>query len=187
MAILMIYGSQGVGQEVLWIAERINNISKRWDEIVLIDDYTDKKLINNHRVVKFDEIKYFNKEHLKIVIAVGEPQKRKLLYDKIEKNDFKLQTITYPKFTLSETSQIGPGTIISENAIITVNTKIGCNCLINNGVNVGHDVYIGNHCSLSPGAVVGGFTSIDDNVYIGSGACIRDRIHIGKNSIIGMG
>ena len=183
----MIYGAKGAGQELAWIADRLNEVGNNWDEIIFIDDFTEKKCIGDHRVIKLDTLTSINTDTYKAIVAVGEPKSRKLLYEKLQTMNVQFETISYPGFVLSDTTHIGPGCIIHEGVIITVNTQIGENSFINKSTVIGHDVTIGKHCTISPRVVIGGNTEIGDEVYIGNGACIRDRIKIGNNAIIGMG
>lgn len=71
---LGVYGSGGLGREVVELAKQINSVSKRWDDIVFIDDYSPEPSKNGIKIFKFSEIlESYSKEAIEISIAIGEP------------------------------------------------------------------------------------------------------------------
>lgn len=184
MSSLFIYGNSGVGSELLYMIEK--NKINRWEEICFLNDFDNNKLCMGKRVLSLDECMNSNAENKEFIVAVGEPEKRKFLYNKIKKSGGKIVSVFFDS-DISSGTKIGDGTITQINSVIAPNVSIGDDCLLNQSVIIGHDCKIGNHCVLSQGVCVGGFTEIGNNVYIGSRAVIRDRVKIGNNCIIGMG
>jgi sugar O-acyltransferase (sialic acid O-acetyltransferase NeuD family) len=184
MKILCIYGCGGLGRELLDIARRLD----LWPSIVFVDDYTDKKTVNDTPVFSLEEIlNQSGEDVLEFVIAVGEPSSRKALCEKLQSRSLNCIRLYDPGFVPSGFTSIGQGTVVHTGAVITCNTSIGRGCLISKQAHVGHDVEIGNFCVVSPGACVSGGARIGDNTYIGTGAMIRNGVSIGSHSIIGMG
>lgn len=183
---LCIYGSHGVAKECLDIAREINR--NTWKEILLIDDMEYNCAVNGCNVLSFqDIIKNYSKETCEFIVAVGEPEIRQMLHERIINNGYKTTNLFYGGFKNGTATSIGTDTIIGRGAIITCNVQMGQGVYINNACVVGHDVKIGNYCVISPNVAIGGFTTIDDNSYIGIGATVSDRIYIGKNCIVGAG
>lgn len=187
MGILYIYGTGGLGREVIELAREYNTEHGVWTDIRFINDFTKEKECMGARIYSFENIAKSCTGDDEIAIAVGEPPARETLYRKVTARGLKAATIVYPGFVLPSCSDIGKGSIINRNSIVTVNVKIGENCVINKGVIAGHDVQIENCCVICPSVTIGGFTRIGQGTFIGSGATIRDRVSIGKNCIIGMG
>ena len=86
---LCIYCAGGLGKEVFDIADRINNIHSRWDEILFVDD-TEGLGDNCYlgRLFKFDKMLLeFKDDDLEFIIANGEPVVREKLYTKVKENN----------------------------------------------------------------------------------------------------
>ena len=69
--ILGIYGSGGLGREILDLSHAINTIGKEWKDIIFIDDFAKESVIKGAQVMSFDEFtKRFSVEQVKVVIAI---------------------------------------------------------------------------------------------------------------------
>ncbi|MCL2633260.1 MAG: acetyltransferase [Oscillospiraceae bacterium] len=186
---LGIYGSGGLGREVLETIRAINAVSDTWQHIVFINDFkTDESLVNGIKVFTFDEFKAeFLPETTKTVIAVGEPQPRKMLREKVTASGYSLQTIIHPTAFIASETQIGDGTIVQFGSLVSCNVTIGESVAIHPNTNIGHDSVVGNDVVFSPFVALSGHCIVGDEVYLGVGAIVKERITIGKNTIIGMG
>lgn len=126
--------------------------------------------------------------HFLITIGhMGNPKRRKELFNLIKTNGGFLPNIISPKAYISKYSKIGDGTIIMHNTIVNADAKIGKNCIINNKSLIEHDVYIGDNCHISTGVSINGNCMIYDNCFIGGGTTIKNGLGIEKGSIIGLG
>ncbi|TRO66366.1 UDP-3-O-(3-hydroxymyristoyl)glucosamine N-acyltransferase [Christiangramia sabulilitoris] len=96
--------------------------------------------------------------------------------------------------SISESAEIGEGTVIQPNAVIGNNVKIGKNCLIHANVNIGDDCIIGDNVIIHAGTVLGadafyykkreeGF----DKLLSGGRVVIKDNVEIGSNCSIDRG
>lgn len=188
MKYLCVYCAGGPGREIAEVAQAINRIACRWNDIIFIDDGDVPDVINGRRVLNYDTaINEIGLDKCEFIIMSGEPVIRRKLFDKVEKDNGNIVNFFSNKDNISELSSWGRGNVVHKGAIVTCNCNIANNVYINKNVIIGHDVVIGNHCVISPGAVIGGDVVIADNVYIGSGAIIRNGIKIGVNCIVGMG
>lgn len=183
--ILLIYGSGGLGREVYDLATRINQKKQRWSEISFINDIKPDSEIDNVKLFKFNDILLL--ENTECIVAVGEPNSREKLYQKLKKNNQKIATLIDPTVVISSSATIGEGCIICAFVLIANNVRIFSNVLVQSFVNIGHDILIGNHAVISSGVFPGGGDILGDKVYIGMGATIKEKLTIGDNSIIGMG
>ena len=143
---LCIYGAHGLAQEVNIIAKKINYETKRWTEILYIDDINDMKDIHGTKVYKLEKLlDTYDKDELEMVIAVGEPAIRELLYRKAKEKKIRLVSLVHPGVYIDETTEIGEGVVVCEGVTITCNVKIGDNTYIQPHAVVGHDIKIGKH------------------------------------------
>ena len=186
--ILGIYGSGGLGREVLDTAQKINNIAENWEKIVFINDFKKEKVVNGAMELTFDEFKTnFPSNSARIVIAVGEPKARQLLHDKVTSNGYDLHTLIHPSAFVGTETELGSGVIIQYGCFVSCNVKIGDNTLVQPNANVGHDSTIGRDAVISSVVTISGTCKIGDRTYIGVGVPVKENTIIGADSIIGMG
>lgn len=183
--ILGIYGTGGLGREILTLAHLINCTSKKWDDIIFIDDMDYNRCLHNLSVKCFEQIKSL--KSLEIVIAIGEPSLRAMLSEKIRENGINLATLIAPSVYISPYSQLGEGIVIFQGVNISCDTRIENNVVMQAFSSLSHDCYIGPHSVTSTYSAVAGAVSIGSRTFIGMGALIKEKIHIGDDVIVGMG
>jgi len=186
--VLGIYGSRGLGREVLDLAQGISDFAGAWDKIVFIDDFQKESVISGADVLTFDDFQAaFQTDSAKIVIAVGEPKVRRILRDKSVQNGYELQTIIHPTAFVGGNTQIGNGVIVQFGCFVSCDVKIEDNVLLQANSSIGHDCVVGNDTVISTFVTLAGNCKIEERVYIGMSVPIRENISIGADSIVGMG
>ena len=98
------------------------------------------------------------------------------------------------KSTISETAQIGEGTVIQPGAFIGNNVKIGKNCLIHSNVSIYDGIEIGNDVIIHANTVIGGdafYFQKRENGWNKMHTCgnviIKDKVEIGALCTIDRG
>jgi sugar O-acyltransferase (sialic acid O-acetyltransferase NeuD family) len=187
---LVIIGAGGLGREILFMLSDINNINNCYDILGFIDNTPElqNKIINNFPVLGDDTWLFNYKDNINIIIAVGDPQARKNIYDKFShKENISFPTIVANDAKYSDTVTIGKGCIIGFYSLLTVNISIGNFVLLNNYCNIGHDACIGDFVTLYGNVNVSGNVSIGSGAEIGVGTRILQNKSIGENSKVGIG
>ena len=185
--ILGIYGSGGLGREMLELARIINNNNLRWENIIFIDDADkDGSLINGAEVYKYDEA--LNKfKNLEITIGIGEPIIREKLFNKIKVDNIKAAALIHPGVHIPETTKIGEGATICMNDFISCNVTIGDNVYVQPTANICHDVVLEDGAFISSFCEIAGAAHVGRYSYVGVNSAVRELVKIGSYSIIGMG
>ncbi|NLX90370.1 MAG: acetyltransferase [Firmicutes bacterium] len=185
--ILAIYCCGGHGKEVQFLANRINEVESRWNEILFVDDNPNYFLIKN-KVLTLEEIKAkYNSDECEFVIASGEPYVLKKLSNKVLDSNYRLTNLVAPDAIIDSVLQTGQGYIIQKQVVIACDVKIGRSSCVNFSSILHHDVSIGNYCFIASRSTICGNAVINNGTYVGAGSIIRDEIMIGSNCIIGMG
>jgi sugar O-acyltransferase (sialic acid O-acetyltransferase NeuD family) len=185
--ILGIYGSGGFGREVIDMLP-MSNFKNLKGKVLFIDDFrVSGEEISGVRNVKLDEYKSLGDGSCRVLIAVGSPEVRKLLREKLDSVEISLATFISDSAFVSTLAKLEPGVLISNGVSIANNCEIGINTSINLQSILGHDVKIGSDCSISSQVNIGGGTRIGDQTYIGMGVQIREGVSIGQKTVIGMG
>lgn len=182
--ILGIYGSGGSGREVKEIAETI----KKWDEIVFIDDTIKSDEFKGIKRMPFSMFQqmYSNKQAV-VVIALGEPQYKFALYNKVKNAGYSLENVIHPTAVISPSAKLGKGIIIKAGAVVSVDTVIEDNVCLEQYVVVAHDVMIHAHTQISAFVMLAGHCEVGEETFIGLSVPVREHVKIGTQCIIGMG
>lgn len=184
--ILGIYGSGGLGREVLELAKIINQ-NKRWDNIIFIDDIN-KGNYNHVERYSFEEfLNKFKASETEIVIASGEPAVRELLYNRVVDNQYSLATLIHPTTVIPDDAKIGQGVVVNLGNFISSNVEIEDNVFLQQYVVIGHDSSVKRHSLVSAFVAIAGNCYIGESTYIGMHVPIKENITIGDNVIVGMG
>jgi len=180
-----IYGAGALGREIYYM---LLDQDYREKDIIFIDDSEKDIPIGGFSLNKIgsQEIATLGAK-TPIVIAQGDPQKRKLIALTLNNTRTELACIIDRTALIRGEVRIEKGVVISALSIISDGSTIAANVFINSSTVVGHDVKIGENSSISSQVNIGGRCRIGENVFIGSGAKIRDGINIGNNTVISAG
>jgi len=185
---VVIVGAAGFGREVLEIFKEQNKKNKIWDILGFIDD--NKNLHNNmiNGLKVLGDINWFkNNRGVECVVAIGEPEVKKKVVEKLKKIGVSFCNIIHPSVIMSEFVELGEGVIICAGNILTVNIKIKNHVIINPNCTIGHITSIDDYCTINPSVNINGGNHIHQGVYIGTNAATIQNIKIGSWSIIGGG
>jgi hypothetical protein len=191
-----IYGASGFGREVMPVARQMLQHGEGQEsapfDLVFVDDNSQERLINGHRVVSFDEYASMKCEEKYIAIAIADSKIRKKLVERCEANSIKSWNIFASNVVVLDRVDIGDGVILCPNVTLTSNIKIGKAFHANIYSYVGHDCMIGDYVTFAPAVKCNGNVRIHDNAYIGTGAIIKQGtpdkpLVIGEGAVIGMG
>jgi sugar O-acyltransferase (sialic acid O-acetyltransferase NeuD family) len=121
-----------------------------------------------------------------LVVAVEGAPRRALCQQLFDRNA-NLPVIAHPAATLSSTSAIGAGTIVSAGVVVQQDTRIGRFCTLYTSCSIDHDNVVGDFVSVSPGVHTAGRVTIEDDVFIGLGALIINGVVVGSHATVGAG
>lgn len=185
---LGIYGSGGLGREVLFLSKQINELKSKWAHIIFIDDFATAQSQNEVDIFSFENMrKQYDISEIEISIALGEPKYRYELANRVSESGFLLATLIYPSVVIPETTQVGEGSILASNSYISCDVTIGKNVLLQPHASVGHNCIIQEHSVLSSFVSLGGNCKIGKKTFIGMSVPVKEGISIGDNVIVGMG
>lgn len=183
---LAVYGTGGLGKEVMDIAIRRNRISSEWSDIWFINDFLEEGEVYGAKCVRFGTI-LSQKSDFCCVVAVGEPSDRERLFEKLLENDIAVTVLVDPSAVVSPSARIGLGSIICEYSLVHANAIVEPNCLIQPFSAVAHDSRVGYHSVLSTFSVVGGNAVLGRRVFAGMHSSLKEKLTVGNDVIIAMG
>lgn len=185
---IVIIGAGGIGREVAWIIEEINEVTPTWKIVGFVDDNEEMhgKELNGYKVL--GGIKALDNLEVKpeVVVAIANCSVKKSIVEKLN-GRFNFSTIVSPTVRISKFVEIGQGTIIYPGVILTVNTKIGNHVIISGNCGIGHDTSIGNYSSVLWGSNFSGYDEVGESCFIGVGTKVIQGINVSKDSKLSAG
>lgn len=177
---LIIIGAGGHGKVVSSIAKQ----TKRFDEIYFVDDHSTGSVNGINIIGKIDCISNF-KSGYEFFVAIGNNKIRKKITDELLESNYLLATLLHQNTVISDSVEIGKGTVIMPGVIVNNDAQIGSGCIINTNTVVEHDCIIGDFVHLSPSVTVAGTTKVGNLSWIGTNATLINNLKVGQNVIVG--
>jgi len=119
-----------------------------------------------------------------LCISIGSNKSRKKIAGLLPA---KFQSVIHPRTIISNSSQIGQGTVIMAGVVINASAGIGDHVILNTSSVIDHDCIINNFVHISPNATLCGGVQIGEGSHVGAGATIIQNVKIGKWATIGAG
>lgn len=186
MSCVLVYGASGHGKVIVDIVEKEgkSKIVGLLDDDPAIhgQDFCGYPILGG-----FDLLNEGVHHDCKLILAIGDNQARKRLWERLEELGYELARAIHPSAQIARDVSIGAGTVIMANTAINSDTKVGENVIINTGATIDHDCVIEGYVHISPGAHLAGNVRVGELSHIGIGASIVQGIKIGKGVIIGAG
>ena len=121
------------------------------------------------------------------VVAIGNNALRSKIAERLRTIGFKLPIIRHPSSILSQSAQIGEGTVIMPLGVINAAAVIGQMVIVNTSAVIEHDCVIGDGAHIAPGCRLGGTVSVGVGALVGIGCVIRPGARIGDFAVVGAG
>lgn len=186
-----VYGASGCGRGVTpLLEEQLQH--QAGIEIVFIDDSSAGDVINNLKVLPYEDFLRLKATEKRVTIAIADSLVRQRLAERCMSDGLQFYTIMAEQHVSMEDVVIGKGAIFSPFTTVTSNIRIGNHFHCNIGSYVEHDCVIGDYVTFAPGVKCNGNVHIGDGAYIGSGAIIKQGtpakpLVIGAGATVGMG
>lgn len=177
---MYLFGASGHGKVVIDI---IGSSMKELEIEAVYDDNPKTENISDISVFKADT-DVLTADFSKWIISIGNNLFRKQVSEKI-KGQF-LKAI-HKSAVISQSSEIGEGTVIMANVVINPDAKIGKHCIINTAAIVEHDCVVYDYVHISPNVALAGNVEIGEGTHIGIGASVIQGVKIGKWCTVGAG
>lgn len=184
MSNLLILGAGGHGKVVADIALLMG----RWDNIAFLDDRKDLQNVAGISVIgKLEHYDRLRSCYQCAFVAIGDNKARIKWMERLYSSGYVIPSLIHPRSVISQTSCIGPGSVVMAGSVINACSVIGKGCIINTGATIDHDNVIEDGVHISPGVHIAGSVSIGQNTWLCIGSCVINNIKIGRNSIIAAG
>ncbi|UOO90591.1 acetyltransferase [Vitreoscilla massiliensis] len=186
MTRLVIIGAGGHGKVIADTA----SCTHRWSEIVFLDDRYTQGLTQTSVwsvIGNSNAYRPLLQSDDAVLIGIGNNTIREKILHEMMSLQLHVPHLIHPSAYVSNTVQIGAGTVIFAQAAINVDAQIGKGCIINTSASVDHDCVLDDFCHISPGAHLAGGTKIGARSWVGVGAVTKQLVEIGDDCMVGAG
>jgi sugar O-acyltransferase (sialic acid O-acetyltransferase NeuD family) len=184
---LIVLGAGGLGQEIVWLAEEINDAGPRWNIAGYLDDnpaaqgtsplgYPVLGTLDDAR--RHPRARYF--------LGVGDPRLRQRMVERMRPLDLSWATLVSPTVRLHRSNKLGVGVGVGRYTDMTIDCEIDDFAYINIHVVLGHAVKVGQYSVVDPNVTINGEGVIGSVCLIGANAFVRD-VKVGDGATIGAG
>lgn len=184
---IILVGCGSHASELVDYIDYINKKSekKQFEILGLIDDISTHY---HHYDYKYEFLGSIN-EHVidptaYYIMGIGNLLVRGKIVEDFKLKGAKFTGIIHPTALISDSAEIGEGTVISHNVSVGPKARIGAFNVINSRSTIGHDTAIGNNNFLSPQVVLGGYAKVGNTNFLGTNSCVLPSIAILNNNII---
>ncbi|MBN1663793.1 MAG: NeuD/PglB/VioB family sugar acetyltransferase [Deltaproteobacteria bacterium] len=172
---IIILGAGGLGLEIAWLIEEINEEKKTWNLIGFMDPHPGvqgKNFLDYPVLGGYSLIEKFQDAHY--VIAFGDPRLRETVIEQNKTKINKWANLYSPTVRVHKSHRIGTGVVIGRYTDLTVGCRLGNFAMLNIHVVLGHNVIIGDYSIISPNVTINGGAKIGSVCSVGANAFVRD-------------
>ena len=189
MTDIIIVGAGGLGKDVQWLLERLNEIKETWNILGYVDDGIKAgSLVDDLPILGAVDYLLQCEEPLAVVIAIASAKVRRNIVGKLKQNDkLVFPNVIDPSALLSKRIKMGKGNIVLAGNILSVDIQLGDFCIFNADCTIGHDVVMESYVTVYPSANISGCVEVCHETEIGTGCHVIQGIKIGSSTIIGAG
>ena len=189
---IVLVGASNFGDEIVQLFRDINKSKGfvQFDIIGFLDDNKELlgKIRNGVPVLGPKEwITQNDISQLFFVCVIGNPKVKAKVVQYLKSFDANFTSGVHPSVIMSETTNVGEGTVITAGNILTTNITVGNHVILNLACTVGHYTVIGDYCTINPGINISGDVTLGEGVLLGTNATILEKMKIGNYSVIGAG
>ena len=187
---IVIIGAGGLGREVSWLIQRINdNNGPEWNILGFVDDGVEKgTLVQGPPVLGGVDLLLDSDTELSVVCAIANAKIKKRIIDKLSANSrLSFPNLTDPTAVVAQSARIGQGNIICAGTVLSVNALVEDFVLVDWNCTVGHETVIKSYSTLYPGVNVSGDVIIGEGTEMGTASCVIQGTKVGSGTIIGAG
>ena len=98
-----------------------------------------------------------------------------------------MPALIHPAATVSDSAQLGAGTVVFAGAVVNAAAVIGSAAIINTAAVVEHDCTVGDGAHIAPGAMLTGGVSVGQSTLVGARAVVLPGVTIEADALIGAG
>jgi sugar O-acyltransferase (sialic acid O-acetyltransferase NeuD family) len=186
---VLIFGAGGLGREVLNVfrASAAAGRDMICHGFIVDSEFTTAPTL--HDMPVYGDLSILGRDQdIRVVVAVGDPSRRRAAAEKIENMvGPRFASAIHPVATIGREVRIDTGVMVLGPASITTDVSIGRHVVINPLVTISHDCGLADYVTLAPGVAIAGGVEVAEGAELGTGAKVIPRLTVGAWSVVGAG
>lgn len=188
---LVLIGAGGFGRETAQAVHALNQNGAAWRLLGYLDDDPARhgQVIDGTAVLGGrDRIEHL--PNASFVVCTGRPANyvsRMQIVGDLSLPPERYATIVHPSAAISQSSSVGPGSVLLAHVSLTAEVVVGAHVAIMPHVTLTHDDVIGDFATIASGVCLGGGVRVNKAAYLGAGALVGENRVVGAFSLVGMG
>lgn len=126
----------------------------------------------------------FQRPSAPMIVSVGNCEIRRKLAGQLGGS---FVSAIHPTATVSDSAQIGEGSVVFHQAVVQAETQLGKHVIVNTGAKVDHENVLGDFVHVAPGSVLCGNVTIGEGTLVGAGAVVIPGVQVGSHCTLGAG
>ncbi len=162
---LLIIGAGTYGVVAKELAESMGCFEK----IAFADDQRTEAPDGSKVIGTLSEIEKLINEYNNIIVAIGNPEVRLALLEKLENMPCKIATLISPSAYISPSAEIAYGTVVEPMVVVHTRSRIEKGCFISAGAVINHESVCKEGVHVDCNATVVGYTTVPAKTKLESG------------------
>ena len=185
---IVIVGAGGLGREIAWVMERIQQIRPVYEILGFCDDAPALQAGTCSNYPLLGRLADATlPSGASFFCAIGNNKIRKAVFAQAMEKGLVPETIVDPTAVIAPDVKLGAGSYVGIGSVVSVGAKLGLGTIVNHHVCIGHDVQADDWCQFSPGVCISGECTVGEGALVGTlGGTIQQRA-IGAWATIGAG
>ena len=172
------------------LAQRINRVQRRWDDVVVLDDDPSKHgrtILGAPVEGGLSRLSELRSELFEVGNLVARTtRKRSDVRSMLLGHEVRFARLTDPSVDV-DGADLADDTIVYHNATIGAEAVVQAGAVVFMGAVVGHECRVGSCCVIGANAVLNARVRLEEGVYIGTNATVLPEVTIGAWSTIAAG
>lgn len=186
----LVVGTGAMGREAMWLLHAHN--AAGMEPPFLIEGFVTSNEKDHGRVIQRapvlgDESYLFGRSDVQVLCAIGDPRIRRTVCSRLAAAGVAFATVVHPSVVMSDSVEIGAGSMISAGVVLTIDIRIGEHVILNVNASINHDAVIEDFVNVSPGVNVPGYVTLGYGSELGTNCCIVPRRRVGRGAVVGAG
>ncbi|WP_206215123.1 acetyltransferase [Adlercreutzia sp. ZJ138] len=186
---LVLFGAGGMGREVAYLVEKINDPHPQYELLGFVDDspFDDHAQIGGYPVLGDTDWLIAHRDEVVCTCCIGNAGVKAKIQERLSQQGVKFESLIAADVDVPSSTSIGPGCVIYPEVGLSVDCQIGAGVLLNSRTTVGHDSTIGDYSSVMTGTGISGSCHIGREVNIGGHAFLIPGRRIGDRATVAAG